>query len=161
MFRTRMKESSSELPCRGFTLVEVILAASLFAVAAGILAQSIMNLQTARLKFSESPDGENIRRQVRLHLLQMNQRDRLESGGNFRSVSGERVAWETQIQSTKVVDVFEIKIEMRLQQAGNEANDVMPMRLHVLRPSWSDPAERSALINQKRQRIQEARPVRR
>lgn len=136
-------------PSGGFSLAEVVVALTLFTLAAFVLGRTVVdNLHVLYLNrgFDEGYVLEAVRREV----LTRTSRSALEEGGEMEVVTPRRgavereetenrtvrVRWEVEILPTKLLDVHSILAEVRTQDGDDAA--VYPFQLFVYRPGWSE-----------------------
>ena len=82
---------------RGFTLLEVLIALAIFAVAAVVLGATYVNILNAyHVVNKDDTRGEEIRF-ARSLLLSEPDRTKAEEGGNFEAASGGRVTWRVRV----------------------------------------------------------------
>ena len=62
------------------------------------------------------------------------------------------------IESTSVADLFAVTLEAELERAESNEEWVRRERLMLLRPAWSEPAERAELRAASKARLEESRP---
>lgn len=144
---------------RAFTLLEVLLALALFAGAVVVLASSYLNIITSleAVKTDRAFDQEV--RWVRDQVFQEPDLKELEKGGELRTADGGAVRWQASVFPAAVADLFtvELHVEMTAEKSGKSTQREHTERLTVLRPSWSEPVERSKLFEEAKQRIEEDR----
>ena len=147
-----MKPRASSL--RAFTLVEVLVSLAIFALAAVALSAAYLNV----LNGYQNRDRERAISEawalVRITALNEEDRDRLESGGDLELPNNHRVTWDARVESASLADLFAIELSARAS-APNEWERTT--RIMVLRPQWSDPADRDRLRADSRQRLEGSR----
>lgn len=144
-------------PGRGFTLVEVLVALSIFALAAVVLGSSYLNVLNSYEAVSRGVQtGEDF---VFARQLVLNEPDRekVERGGEFDTASGQRARWTAAIESTNVADLFAVTFTCEIADPNRPEPDRVTQTFRLLRPTWSikDPAERSKLREEAKSRILE------
>ena len=141
---------------RGFTLIEVILAIILFAMAAVLLIQPVVDISNGLAQFNTDDILDADIRFVRRTVLAIESRDELETGDDIETLNSGHAVWEVEIEETEIVDLFILDLTIILD--GEERKDEpYHYALYVLRPAWSEAGERSALLNDKRQKIESVR----
>ena len=143
----------------GFTLLEVLLAFALFAVAVVVLASSYLNIITSLEAVKTDRAFEQEVRWVREQALQEADRKELEKGGELTTPENGAVRWQAEVFPSVVPDLFSVELHVELagEKAGKQETREHTERLTVLRPSWSDPVERGKLLEDAKQRIEEDR----
>ncbi len=135
---------------RAFSLAELIIAMALFALAATVLSQSILNALTAlnQVQYGESSLRDFV--YARQKILSIEDRDILTEGGEFVAPSGNKLDWKAEISATDVLDLHQLDVTIeRRSEAGPEVPFVG--KYYVLRPRWSETETRTALLNAKRE----------
>ena len=137
---------------RGFSLIEVTLATALFAMAATVLMGSFVNALLARERSLQrdvqAADIQMVRRQL---LLEPN-RDDAEDGGETDTLSSGTARWESEVKETNVVDLFRVDLTMEFPDVDTVSGQTPTHRevLYLLRPTWSETADRSDLLQDKK-----------
>lgn len=141
---------------RGFTLLEVLIALCIFAMAAVVLGSAYLNVLTSYDVVSRGVQiGEDyaFARQV---VLNEPDRAKLEQGGEFETTGGARARWSVEIESSTIADVFKVNFTCEISNASRPEPDKLTQSFMLLRPTWSiDVAERDKLKQEARTRIQE------
>ncbi|MGF1453009.1 MAG: hypothetical protein ACFB21_13160 [Opitutales bacterium] len=137
-----------------FTLLEVLLALGLFALAAGAFIQALTAGTDMMLR--QRADGaamQNVRFALR-QLMRIESEEELEDGGEFTLPGDGFISWEAEIERTETVGLFrvEVTLEQELDSPdggfqNEEVSNTFTLFLH--RPSWGDPADNSELIRDK------------
>lgn len=141
---------------RGFTLLEVLIALCIFAMAAVVLGSAYLNVLTSYDVVSRGVQiGEDyaFARQV---VLNEPDRAKLEQGGEFETTGGARARWSVEIESSTIADVFKVNFTCEISNPSRPEPDKLTQSFMLLRPTWSiDVAERDKLKQEARTRIQE------
>ena len=140
---------------RAFTLLEVLMALTLFALAAVVLASAYINVLNAYAVAARSTQGEADVRFAREQLMQETDCKQAEEGGEFTSTSGRRVRWSAKIEPTALPDLFTVNFTCESSDSATLTPERTTQVFRLLRPSWSDPAERDKLRQEVRKRIDE------
>jgi general secretion pathway protein I len=141
----------------GFSLIEVVVAMALFALAATVLTNSFVNTLLARQRAQSGEGREADLRAVRLQLLLEPDREAAEEGSEYETLAGGRAVWRAEIEPTDIVDLFEVRLAVEFTEAADEAERDHGERLFLLRPTWAEGAERSELLDEKRRALQDER----
>ena len=137
----------------GFTLMEVMIALAIFALAAVVLGAAYVNVlngyEVARRATVTDPELQFARSQ----LLAQADVELARQGGEFESGDGRRVLWTPVIDPTNEADLFTVTFECEV--AGKDAFQPRKSRevFRVLRPTWSVAADRSTLRAAAKDRI--------
>lgn len=159
-YRSRLTaDGSPYLGKEAFTLLEVLLALALFAGAVVVLASSYLNIITSLEAVKTDRAFDQQVRWVRDQVLQEPDLKLLEKGGELRTPDAGVVRWQASVTPALVADLFavELRVEMTAEKSGKSTLREHTERLTVLRPSWSEPVERSKLFEEAKQRIEEER----
>lgn len=125
---------------------------AIFAVALAVISQSYVNgyMAITAVRSQESDRAE--RTLLTRFILSMQDRDKVEEGGKYETLTGESIPWDVEIEETEMLDLFRISIraDPLLSREGDDA----PV-WYVLRPSWSEPQERKRLLADRKQDYQD------
>lgn len=140
----------------GFTLVEVLVALTIFALSAIILGASYVNILNARAIISRGAlTGADVAFARSLVLTEPD-RTKLEPGGEFDTPGGRRAKWSVEIASTIMADLFTVTFTCEITDPTQPEPDKTVQTFTLLRPTWSiDPAERGKLRQEAKTRILE------
>lgn len=145
---------------RGFTLLEVLIALAIFAVAAVVLASAYLNILNGYEVAARANQSDADVTFARSLVLQEPDREKVEQGGEFETANGSRVRWSAEIASTNTADLFAVtftcEVTIPQGQGGTGQPETTVQRFTVLRPTWSvDTAERDRLREEAKTRIAE------
>jgi general secretion pathway protein I len=141
---------------RGFTLLEVLVALAIFALAAIVLGSAYVNILTSYDVLTRNSSVSEDVAFARQLVLSEPDRTKLEKGGEFDGVGGRRVHWMVEILSTTTADLFTVNFTCEIDEPGKTTPDKTAQTFMLLRPTWSiDQAERDKLRQDSRARIQE------
>lgn len=142
---------------RGFTILEVLVALAIFAMAAIVLASAYLNIlhgyDVARRGNVADADLAFARSLV----LNEPDREKLEQGGEFEGAQGRQVRWTAEITSTNTADLFTVVFTCTMSGGDGQKEPEENVEVFtVLRPTWSiDVAERDKLREDAKTRILE------
>lgn len=136
-----------------FTLIEVLLALAIFAVAISMLSQSVVNTLTSRNVLRSHKNVDVDIRFVRRHVLSITDRDDVESGDTLTTLSSGTANWEAEIEETNLVDVFKLILSITLTDPDTREEDIHIQELYLLRPTWSESSDRDILLEDKKQSV--------
>lgn len=141
---------------RGFTLLEVLVSLSIFAFAAVVLGSAYLNILNSYEAVSRGAQiGEDFAFARQLVLTEPD-REKLERGGEFDTVSGLRARWNVEITSTNVADLFNVAFNCEISDPARPEPQRLVQTFRVLRPTWViDPGERGKLKEEAKTRILE------
>ena len=152
--RSKFKNPKSKIP-PGFTLIEVLIALSIFAMAAVVLGAAYVNVLLSYEIAGRSTQGDEDVKFARAQLLAIAEPKKIEECGDFDSPGVLRVHWSAQIEPTETADLFLVHFLCEINDPATTDTQKTAQDFRVLRPTWSDPAERDKLRQNARQRIQE------
>ncbi|MFT6059722.1 MAG: general secretion pathway protein I [Lentimonas sp.] len=141
----------------GFSLIEVVVALALFAMASVVLTSSFVNALLAR-EHGQSNDLRHADiRAVRMQLLLEPNIDDAEDGDRYDTLNNGTANWEASIEPTNVIDLFEVQLSIEFSEPQEEQAATYTESLYLLRPTWSKTDERSSLLQDKKDELQNAR----
>lgn len=134
----------------GFSLIEVVVALALFAMAAVVLSDAFVNALLARER-GVSNDARNRDIQaVRMQLLLEPDRETAEDGGVYETLSNGAADWQATIEPINIVDLFQVQLRIEFREPQDDLESLHEETLYLLRPTWSEADERSELLQEKR-----------
>jgi general secretion pathway protein I len=141
-----------------FTLIEVLVALAIFALAAVVLGATYVNLLRTHAALRERDGSGDDIQWARDLLLVEPDRQAAERGGDIVLPDGRAASWRATIEPTEVSDLFQVTLELDAPPPGG-GGDLIKSRatLRLLRPTWSTPAERTELRRKAEQRLKRAR----
>lgn len=142
---------------RGFTMIEVLVAIALFAIAAVTLTSAFANALLSLSTLHEEAALEADLRWVRREVLLEPDLETFEQGGEITTLRHGRATWEPIVEQTGVLDLFRVTLTVRLELEDGTVRERLDT-LHLLRPTWSDPRERQMLLEENTSRLEFDRP---
>jgi general secretion pathway protein I len=142
---------------RGFTLLEVMIALVVFALAAVVLGSAYVNVLHAYDLVQRGSQRDEDLRFARSQLLTEPDRKKAEEGGNFDLPGGRQVRWHAAIETTSTADLFQVTFTCEIAETGTGAPQNVTETFMLLRPTWADPVENGKLRQETRDRITEMR----
>jgi general secretion pathway protein I len=144
------------LRARGFTLLEVLVAMTIFAMAAVMLASAYLNILNSYEAVSRGVQINEDFAFARQQVLNEPDRKKVEEGGEFETAGGRRAKWTAEIESTTVADVYRVAFTCELADPSRTEPERQIESFLLLRPTWViDPAERGKLKEDAKTRILE------
>ena len=150
--------TADQTPSRksGFTLVEVLVALCIFAMAAVVLGSAYINVLNSYEVVARGTQINEDFAFARQQVLNQPDRKKLEQGGEFDTAGGRRARWSAEIESSPVADVYKVVFTCEISEAGRPENDKQTQTFMLLRPTWVvDAAERDKLKQDAKTRILE------
>ncbi len=143
---------------RAFTLIEVLVALAIFAIAAVVLGASYSNLMLAHASIRDRDGTEADIAWAREVLLAEPDRAVVERGGDIVLPDGRTATWRSTVTPTTVSDLFDVTLELSAPPPGGSGDLVrVTETLRLLRPTWSTAAERKDLRDKATQRLKRQR----
>ena len=141
---------------RAFTLLEVLVSLTVFALVAIVLGAAYLNvLNSYDVVKRGMLVGEDFDFARQLVLTEPD-RKKLELGGEFDSAGGRHARWSVEITSTTMADLFNVGFTCEMSDPARPEPEKLVQNFTLLRPTWSiDPAERSKLKEETKTRIAE------
>ena len=143
----------------GFTLLEVLVALAIFAMAAVVLGATYVNALNAYEAVGRRNEYDADLQFVRAALLTEPDRDKAEEGGDLDLGGGKRAHWQADVAPTDSVDLFTVTWSCEINDPARQKPYHATQTILLLRPTWSDPVERTKLLDVVKQRILELQGV--
>jgi prepilin-type N-terminal cleavage/methylation domain-containing protein len=142
---------------KGFSLIEVVIAVALFAMAATVLSSTFVNALLLRDRVQSNDIRNADIRAVRLQLLLTPNLDDAEDGSEIETLSNGEATWRAEIEPTNVIDLFRVELFIEFLDPQEEQEATHQETLYLLRPTWSDSSERSDLLQEKKDDLLDSR----
>jgi general secretion pathway protein I len=143
-----------------FTLLEVLVALAIFALAAVVLGSAYVNVLNGYQIARRAAGGQSDVQFARAQLLAQPDVELARQGGEFDSADGRRVRWTAVIEPTDLPDLFTVTFECEIAAADAAAKEQKLREVfRVLRPTWSVQTERAKLHAAVRDRITKIQEV--
>lgn len=136
-----------------FTLLEVLVALAIFASAAIVLSGAYLNVLNA---YAVAGAGDQAADEVafaRQQMLAEPDPAVVAAGEEFDSVGGRHVKWTGTLASTTINDLFTVTFVCVITDPARPEPETVTQIFTVLRPTWSDPTERTTLLQAIKDRI--------
>jgi len=138
-----------------FTILEVMVATAIFAVAVVGLAAAYINILTNIEVVKEDLALENELSLVRTKILLEPELETVEEGGDINTATHGLAQWNALVEPTETADLFRVRVEITLAGDEEVKERKIEQTLYVLRPDWSDPLERENLRSARREQLEE------
>jgi general secretion pathway protein I len=136
-----------------FTLIEVVVAIAIFAIAAIMLGSAYVGVLESYEAASKGRQRDEDMRFARQLLLAEADVKKAAEGADFETPDRRRVRWSATITPTAMPDLFQVEFLCETQDGAGQRSSTETFTL--LRPSWSEAGERDKLRQELRLRIQE------
>jgi len=141
----------------GFTLIEVLISLAIFALAAVVLSMAYLNIIGSYSEMGGRQQAEEDWKWLRLTVLSEPELKKVEEGGRIALPNGQQLVWTAKVEPTDVADLFRVNLKGETAQTTGPEAWQRTQVLQLLRPTWSDPADREKLRDITRQRLQKQR----
>lgn len=140
-----------------FSLVEVLIAIAIFALSASVLMSAFVNALLSRESAAKHDLLNADIRAIRMQLLLEPNLENAEDGDEYETVHSGEASWEAQVAPTNVVDLFKVELSIRFSAPPEGLASNYTETLYLLRPTWSESDERSDLLQDKREALEDTR----
>lgn len=134
------------------------LALAIFGMGLVVLTQSFVNGLLSLEKIDQQADFSGEIRFVRTQIITIADLEEFEEGGEIPTLNLGTAYWEGQAEPTSVIDLFKVDLTIRFD--GNPP-EIEPFThretLHLLRPTWSDPLDRSIVLGEAKEALESQR----
>lgn len=138
----------------GFSLIEVVIAIAVAGISFFLLTETFFNILLTLDSLESQSDYQKDVRFVRREIIQIADREELEDGGEITTLDLGRAVWQVELEETEIVDLFQVDLSIEFENPEGEPIEYRE-KLFLLRPTWSDPIESSAILSDVRDRIEE------
>ena len=140
-----------------FSLIEVLIALALFAIAANVISSAFINALLSRERNDSRLYNDFAIQTARKQLLLEKNIEDAEDGGTVETLELGEVDWYAEILPTEIVDLFEVQLYGTFYDLEDSKKANFSETLFLLRPTWSESDERSMLLEDKKQDLLEIR----
>ncbi len=147
-------------PYRAFTLIEVLVALTILAIAAVVLGAAYANTLNAHAAIAQRASGGSAMDFLHEQILNEPEREKVEKGGDLSLPDDRRLRWEAKVEEAAVPDLFRVTVTTRVAGGTMKAEEQATEIFMLLRPTWSDAQRREQLRSDwraSREKLQEAR----
>ncbi len=137
----------------GFTLIEVLIAVALLAGALVVLAEGYANTLNALRAGEDKQNWQQDIAFVRERILRIETLELLESGGTLETLTSGPARWEAELRPTNILDLHQLRFTIDFL----DLDRIVRQEVTVLRPQWSEAADREDLLQEKREDLDQAR----
>lgn len=137
---------------RAFTLIEVMVALAIFALAAVVLGATYVNILTSYAVIDRDRDADEDVRFACSQLRAIPDLLTAQAGDQFDSTNNRHVVWTATIAPTNIADLFTVTFNCEITGDGPDPKKIT-QTFTLFRPTWSDAVQRSQLLQDAKDRI--------
>jgi general secretion pathway protein I len=139
---------------RAFSLIEVLVALAIFALAAVGLGAAYSNVLLGRQALKQYDVGAEDMARCRAALLETVNFDDIEVGGDIYLPDDRMARWQGTVEPTTVSDLFAVTLSAEIQkESGGEYIPMKEETRLLLRPSWSTASDRKVIRDAAKERL--------
>ena len=142
---------------KAFSLLEVMLATAIFAIAAVVLTSAFSNALSALQTMRKETNDEPIFRYIRSLVITVPNLANFEEGETLDLPDSATISWTAVAEQTQIADLFKVELTMSLKKKDADEPIVRVERLYLLRPTWSDSDDRAKIISEGKSALETAR----
>ncbi|MCC5807688.1 MAG: prepilin-type N-terminal cleavage/methylation domain-containing protein [Opitutales bacterium] len=141
-------------PHAGFTLIEALIALAIAGLAFAVLTQSFANTLTALRLMEIEADRQGDIRFVRSIAIMEPDLDEFERGDTIETLDRGRATWRGMVEPTTVPDLFRVRLTIEFENPEGGLPIEHEETFFLLRPTWSDPVDRSSLLSEMKDSVE-------
>jgi len=143
---------------RAFSLIEVLVALAIFALAAVGLGAAYSNVLLGRQALKQYDVGAEDMARCRAALLETVNFDDIETGGDIYLPEDRMARWQGKVEPTEVSDLFAVTLSAEIQkETGGEFIQMKEETRLLLRPTWSTASDRKVIRDAAKARLLQER----
>lgn len=139
----------------GFTLLEVLAALAIVAMAAIVLGTAYVNVLLGYAHAERSTRVDADVRFAREILFRLPDLEAVEDGDDFETADGRRILWRAEVAPTRVPDLFDVEFTVEVIDENQGEGEVVVERFRLLRPTWSEADESDQLQQELRDDLEQ------
>ena len=138
----------------GFTFLEVLVALAIFGFTGMVLASAYINVLSAQHASVQQDVTAADRRLVRQALYAEPTLDKVHAWNEIELPEDRKGKWRATVTPTKIADLFDVVLEIDLPAPKGSSQDLtFTETCRLMRPTWSQPADREALRTDARSKL--------
>jgi general secretion pathway protein I len=141
------------VPSQAFTLIEVLVALAIFAISGLVLASAYVNVLASEHAALRRDELAPYHRLVREALYSEPDRTKVETWNELPLPDDWTAHWRATLAPTALADLFDVTLEVELTNARGQKLPTYVETFRLLRPTWSQPADRETLRANARSRL--------
>jgi len=135
----------------GFSLIEVLVALTLFAIAVSAFTQSTFYALSSLQILQAAPTQDLDLQFVRERVLQIEDKEKAEDGGTIETLNSGEATWSTTIDPTDIVDLYKLVLTVEFKGTNELKEHKAEQTLYVFRKKWTSAADRKKAIKEKKE----------
>jgi general secretion pathway protein I len=135
-----------------FTLLEVLVALAIFAMASIVLGATYVNVLNSYAAIDRDRDADEDVRYAVAQLRAIPDILTAQAGDQFDSTNSRHVIWTCTIEPTAIADLFTVTFNCEVDDPGMDPKK-STQTFTMFRPTWSDAVQRSQLLQDAKDRI--------
>jgi general secretion pathway protein I len=138
---------------RAFSLIEVLVALAIFALAGMVLAAAYVNVLSAQNAILRRDAHDSSLQMIREALAAESLLENVEKWNDLKLPDEGKARWRAIVTPTTVADLFDVTLEAEI--TVDRSSDVLTIteKWRLLRPTWSEPQDRETLRVDARSRL--------
>lgn len=137
-----------------FTLIEVLVALAVFALAAVVLGATYVNVLNSYAVIDRNRDADEDVRYALSELRAIADLTTVEAGDQFDAADNGHVVWTCTVDPTTIADLFTVTFNCEITGRPGQTEPIKVTQVFTLfRPTWSDAVQRSQLLQDAKDRI--------
>jgi prepilin-type N-terminal cleavage/methylation domain-containing protein len=129
----------------GFTLLEVLIALVIFVLAAVVLGGAYLNVLISYQVAARGNGAAQDIAFVRQQLMTQTDLQTAENGGEITTADGRSIKWTATIEPTNTTDLFTVALTTVASTTALDQAQTATQTFMLLRPTWSQAADHTAL----------------
>ncbi len=151
--RRRFGLRPDQVSRRAFTFLEVLVALAIFGFTGMVLASAYLNVLSAQHASVQQDATVADRRLVRQALCAEPQLEKVTAWNELELPEDRTAKWRATVTPTKIADLFDVTLEIEIPNPKGGKEQTFTETCRLLRPSWSQPADREALRTEARSKL--------
>jgi len=138
---------------QAFTLIEVLVALAIFAMAAIVLGATYVNVLNSYAAIDRDRDADEDVRFACAQLRAIPDLLTVQAGDQFDSTNNRHLTWTATVDPTNIADLFTVTFNCEITDPSLPNPKKIAQVFTLYRPTWSDAVQRSQLLQDAKDRI--------
>lgn len=135
---------------KAFSLIEVLVALTLFAIAVTSFTQSTFYALTSLNILQSAPARDLDLSFVREQVLQIEKQEKVQEGGTIETLNSGEATWTASVEPTDIIDVYRLTLSTEFKGTQDIKTYETKQVLYIFRPKWTDTADRKKSLQEKK-----------